>query len=193
MDDLEDFIGDWDAQNRAAHRKIALFDTRLTQKWTMSQQELFAKLFYHARGGFHHFMWIMGNKAPNYESKETIVDNFREEFGKHGPSHEQLYLDFANSLSVEVGSADTYWPFLQAYDKGHWDFLKTKDWDTCINAFAAYERLDNIDYQDLEKLVISFGITGKALRFFEVHKNANHFEMVGKDLRKNWELSPYKV
>ncbi|QQR92569.1 MAG: iron-containing redox enzyme family protein [Candidatus Iainarchaeum archaeon] len=193
MQSLASFISKWDQRNQDAHQQIALFDTERTKHWNNHQKQLFAQLFYYARGRFHEFMWIMGNKAPTFEAKEMIVDNFREEFGRHGPSHEQLYLHFANSLGASVGTPETYWPFLHEYNQGHWNFLKEKDWDTCAAAFTGYERLDNLDYEDLEKTAKSIGVSGPALRFFEVHKNANHFEMTSKDLQEIWDKSPQKV
>lgn len=50
-----------------------------------------------------------------------------------------------------------------------------------LAAFAAIERLDNVDYLNLRHIAESLGATGKTLTFFNVHitaVTADHFEAI---------------
>lgn len=144
-------------------------------------------------------MWYLGNTAPDEQSKQAILDNIREEFGGRGKSHERLYADFTQSLGVdltdEVLHERTYLPFARAFNKEHLIWLHNHDWDSRTAAFSAYERLDNVDYEDLFTLAKNLGVPHTALRFFEVHKHVTHYEMASSsfDLGGLWGRNSEKV
>lgn len=194
MQTLQEYLVQWDERNRIAHRSIALFDPEKTSRWSQSQKVTFAKLFYHARGHFYDFLWYMGNFAPNIVQRKKIIANITEEFGS-AKSHEQLYVDFASAvgadLSQEIVDNQSYTPFLRDFNKGHLEYLHSHDWNGRLCAFAAYERLDNVDYEDLYVLAKSICSNEPALFFFKVHALVKHFDMVDQgDLEKIWETEP---
>ncbi len=195
---LPDFLQEWDAYNNVAHKKIPLF---LPSALTKIQQQYFARLLYHARGHFSEFLWVLGSLASTPEDKKLILQNIGEEFGGSQPSHEMLYFRFAESLGVNLRLEPVrehyYEQFLQKYNKDHVSFLIDRatngDWDTCMAAFSAYERLDNLDYPDLLRLVTTFDIPDPALEFFRVHCEVQHFAMVSTGLEALWNRQPDAV
>ena len=199
MGSLSEFLKEWDQQQRAEHIKISLFKLEEVKNWTDAQKQYFVKLFYHLRGHFHDFLWFMANHAPTKEAKQAILGNISEEFGGDKKSHEQLYFEFASALGVnlidEVANQTTYLPFAKEFNRKHLQWLANTDWDGKVIAFAAYERLDNVDYADLLSLAQSIGITSRGLLFFEVHKKVQHYEMVEEylNLKDLWEKDPQKV
>jgi pyrroloquinoline quinone (PQQ) biosynthesis protein C len=181
---MQEFLEKWDADYRAALKTILLFDPIQTAKWSQDQQQLFIKLFYHQRGHFDDVLWLMGNFAPDAESKHVILGNIQEEFGGKAPSHEQLYLDFAKShgvdLTYELLEERWYLPFLHEFNQGLLRWLREQDWDRRIIAFAAIERLDNLDYPALKEVAVSFGTAQRFLVFFNVHMHVDHYSPLEK-------------
>lgn len=179
---MQAFLKEWDDAYRASLKKIPLFDPAQTAQWTLEQKQLFIKLLYHQRGHFDDILWFMGNFAPDAESKQVILGNIQEEFGNHAPSHERLYLDFAKShgvdLTYEMLDETMYLPFLREYINGILRWLRENDWQHRILAFAAIERLDNLDYPALKHIAVSFGTPNKCLVFFNVHVYAVHYDNV---------------
>jgi len=128
----------------------------------------------------------LGNFAPDAHSKEVILQNIQEEFGRHAPSHEKLYLDFAKGhgvdLTYELIEERWYLPFLREFNRGILQWLRDNDWDHRIVAFAAIERLDNLDYPALKDVAISFGTPNQALVFFNVHVHVKHYEEIEESI-----------
>lgn len=178
--DLDNFIDAWDAEYLEKINQIDLFNASLTSKWSAPQKELFVRTFYHVRGHFHDFLWLLGNHATDKEQKDMILQNVAEELNGSARSHEQMYMDFAESLDVdldeEIVEEKTYLPFVRTYNKDHLRWLKSNPSLKRFAAFSAYERLDNIDYGSLLNLVESFGTPRKGLIFFKVHHKAQHFD-----------------
>lgn len=195
--DLNCFLVEWDNHYKNILKEIPLFNPRLTATFSQNKKIHFVKLFYHARGHFHDFLWHMGNYAPSTEYKKIILANITEEFGKNGLSHEQLYIRFATSLNInlsdEILHKKNYLDFLQDFNKNHLQWLMISDWKSKFSAFAAYERLDNIDYFHLYNLAKSFGLEKKDITFFSVHLHAKHFDETEKELDNMWKLSPQKI
>lgn len=193
---LDDYLNQFDKEQTEAYRRIPLFKSPVL---TRDQQQYFAKVFYHLRGHFRDFLWLMGNFAPDERSKRVILDNIQEEFGGNGKSHEALYFDFARALSVnladELLSQPNYLDFARDFNLGHRQFLLEHDWETGVATFCAYERLDNTDYRFLERLVRGFGLSDDALRFFTVHTRVEHYGAAkdGLGLENIWQQNPGKV
>src|SRR6056297_3625328 len=99
---LNDTIQALDFDYRQKISQNPLFDVNRTKHWTAEQKQFFCKVFYHLRGHFHDFLWLMGNYAPSLEAKNIFLNNIGEEFGESRRSHEQLYIDFAHSLNVDI-------------------------------------------------------------------------------------------
>ena len=193
---LDDYLNQFDKEQTEAYRRIPLFNS---PDLTKDQQRYFAKVFYHLRAHFNDFVWYMANFAPDERSKRVILDNIQEEFGGNGKSHEALYFDFARALDVsltdELLSRPNYLDFAREFNQGHRQFLAAHDWESRVAAFCAYERLDNIDYRFLERLVRGFGLSGDALRFFTVHTGVEHYGAAkdGLGLKTIWQQNPGKV
>lgn len=179
---MKTFLEKWDTVYQAALRTILLFNSSETAKWSKEQQQLFIKLLYHQRGHFDDILWCVGNFAPDAQSKEMVVKNIREEFGGYAPSHEKLYLDFAKShgvdLTYEMIDETMYLPFLRTFNKELLRWLRTHDWDHCITAFAAIERLDNLDYPALKGVAESIETHDKDMIFFNVHIHVTHYDII---------------
>jgi pyrroloquinoline quinone (PQQ) biosynthesis protein C len=180
--DLLEFLASWDVNYNKKINSLPLFDSRQTAKWTINQKSHFIKVLYHCRGHFHELLWFLACYAPNKGIKDIIIDNILEELGKNGFSHEQLYDFSAKAVGVDITKEyieqETYLPFCKEFNKGHLQWLNEHNWDMKISAFAALERLDNIDYVKGRDLAESLGLSGKELTFFNVHIHVDHFETV---------------
>ncbi|WP_164503850.1 iron-containing redox enzyme family protein [Rickettsiales endosymbiont of Stachyamoeba lipophora] len=194
---LLSFLNNWDANYQNKVRAIDLFKPQLTSKWAWEQKAYFCKIFYHARGHFHEFLWYLGNHAEDKSTKDMVLHNMAEEFNGSARSHEQLYLDFAETLGVkldkELIEEESYLPCIKEFNKEHLRWLHTNDHNARLSAFSAYERLDNIDYINLLKLVDSMGVNKKGQIFFKVHALVKHFETTEKELQDIWNHTPEKV
>jgi|GEM_PF-1003678 len=194
--DLHKFLENWDKDYQKKISTIDIFNASLTKQWSKEQCQFFVKVLYHIRGHFDSFLWYMGNFAPDYKAKQMILKNVHDEFGMNGLSHEQLYFQFAQSFDVdltyELLEETTYLSFAKEYIKNQLLWLRKNDWDHRLAAFAAIERLDNVDYLNLRNIAESIGATGKALTFFNVHIKADHFEGILVDaFQELWEKQPF--
>lgn len=194
---FENFLNDWDDNYKNNINKINLFNENLTRSFPQQKKAYFVKAFYHIRGHFHDFLWYMGNHAPTSTVKKIILSNIGEEFGGNYGSHESLYYDFAESLSVdikkEIAEETTYENYIAEFNKGHLKWLYNHDWIGCLAAFSAYEHLDNVDYPALSILAKNLGTSNKGLIFFKVHEKVKHFEPLNDFLLEAWQESPEKV
>ena len=100
---LSHFLDQWDQCYQEKVTAIPLFQPDVTQHWQVSQQQQFARLFYHVRGHFYKFLWLLGNESPNCQEKEKIIDNIREEFGQNGLSMDCLMKGCSTNLHVQWG------------------------------------------------------------------------------------------
>jgi pyrroloquinoline quinone (PQQ) biosynthesis protein C len=187
---LEEFLKAWDGNYKQEVKKISIFQPSLTEKWTSQQKIYFAKIFYHARGHFHEFLWLLGNFSDDKETKELVLKNIAEEFNSSSLSHEQMYLNFAESVGAELDEEiieqTSYLPCIKKFNKGHLRWLKNHDSDSRFAAFSAYERLDNLDYVLLWQLAKSLGVSNKGMIFFKVHMRAGHFQTTEAKLNSLW-------
>lgn len=183
---LHQFLNMWDENYKKRINRINLFNQNLIRAWDDTQKKLFVKLLYHQRAHFGEVLWYMGNIAPSYAAKEMILENIRDEFGKHGISHEELYHVFAKNMGVdltyELVEEKIYPTFIKEYNKGHLRWLREHDWEHNLAAFAALERLDNLDYVSLRDVAIALGASKKALVFFNVHIHVTHYEDIEKSI-----------
>lgn len=195
---LLDFLVKWDENYKIALNAIKMFNSEWVKSWTDEQKKLFIKILYHQRGHFSDVLWYMGNYAPNFEFKEMIIDNIRDEFGKYGLSHEALYINFAKGMGVDLSyellEEEMYLPFIRQYNQGHLRWLRENDWDHRFAAFAALERLDNLDYSSLRDIAVAMGAQKKDLVFFNVHIYVTHYEDLAKEkFNELWHLNPRLV
>ena len=79
-------------------------------------------------------------------------------------------------LRDELINQTSYLDFAKEFNRRHIEFLVQNDWDHQVAAFAAYERLDNVDYMDLMKLAQNMGASDDSLLFFIVHSEVTHYE-----------------
>lgn len=187
---LSDFITTCDDNYLGELVNIRLFDPAWTSTWDQPMRDKFVKVFYHLRGHFHDFLWILGNFAPDQARKEMVLANIGEEFGGERKSHEQLYIDFAHALGVdllaEMITPAHQLPFVSDFNQQHHAWLLARDWDHKQAAFSAYERLDNLDYPKLLSLAESFQVSEAGLIFFKVHTKVTHFEVTEIHLAGIW-------
>ena len=196
-DTLQEFLDRWDREYSWASKAIRLFDARETGTLSLAQKGFFARSFYHIRGEFYKFLWYLGSTLPTEEHKEVVLGNIREEFGGKYSSHEQLYGEFAACFGVDIAdeavSGRTNLPFIREFNHGHIEWIMARGWQEGWAAFSAYERLDNIDYDNLCSLAHSFELEGRALLFFEVHRAVEHFQAASPLLEALWETNPQSV
>ena len=193
MQSLKDFLLKWGSEYEFLSHAVTIFNPTASVTWSRQQKKLFVRLFYHARGHFDRFLWIMASMAPSTTYRSVILQNITDELGglREGDlSHEQLLFRFAKVLDPqiekEVRTEENYLPFLKAFNKGHVDALLKADWDYKWAMFSAYEHLDNVDYENLLRLVEGMGVTGNNLEFFNVHRKGNHFEKTFLLLEEVW-------
>lgn len=193
---LEEFVKNIDLLYTTKLKKIALFNPHKACLLSLDQKQKFCKVFYHLRGHFHDFLWIMGNFLPHEDLKKIVLTNISEEFGMRC-SHEQLYIRFAEALDVnileEIKEETHYLEFAKAFNQEHRKWLLDHDWEYKMSAFSAYERLDNVDYPYLSELAKTFEISDYALSFFQVHTVVRHFESTEEQIGKIWEKNKEKV
>ncbi len=195
---LSTFLQQWDADYAATIKPYNIFQPEITAQWDSAQRKKFVRYFYHIRGHFFKFLWLLGNEAPDKTAKDKIVDNIVEEFGGDALSHERLYTIFA----CEVGVEDIQEEFLyethhlaniKQYNQQHLIWLSNQNWLGKCAGFAAYEKLDNIDYAHLYALANSLGVPTEALAFFKIHNHANHFDRLHEVLNHIWHANPEVV
>ena len=177
---------------------ISLFKPQETQRWNAEQKKYFASIFYHLRGHFINFVWYIANFSSDEATKSIILDNIHEEIGSGGRfSHEMLYERFATECGAnvqdEIVNQTHYLPFAKAYNKSHLQWLSSHNEVQRIAAFAAYERLDNLDYPFLVNMAESIELSQHALTFFRVHTHVNHFDSTLDLLTPIWEEKPQAV
>ncbi len=194
---VADFMAKWELDYVSEIKKIAIFNPEITSKWSKAQIEQFVRIFYHARGHFHEFLWYLGNHAEHRDVKRIVLDNIAEEFNGGAASHEQMYIEFAKShdvdLTDEYVDGKTYMPEIQEFNKGHLRWLAAHSAEHGFAAFSANERLDNVDYGSLAVLAESIGTSRKGVIFFNVHLKAQHFETTEDYLTEIWEKNPELV
>ena len=206
MQVLQNFLQSWDPNYDRTAQATALFDQTKPLEWTPGQKKFFARTLYHSRGHFYKFLWYLGSKSPSKACKEVILDNIRDEFGIGADgvsrsSHEQLYWHFAEAVGLdtdaiireEILGEATNLPFIREFNQGHLEYILTRPWDDVWAAFSAYERLDNLDYENLYRLAVRLGVSGKALVFYEVHREVEHYEAATPLLQDIWERNPDAV
>ena len=196
-DSLNNFLKSWDKDYADSLKDIPMFDTSLTSKWSDAQRKFFVKILYHARGHFHDILWYMGNFAPNKAAKDIILGNVVDEFNKNGLSHENLYFIFAKAVGVDLNDEaleeTTYLPFLKEFNKGYLRWLVAHDWESRLSCFASLERLDKVDYTNSKAIAKSFDLKDKALVFFNVHIQSNHFNPIYSRLLPIWNDASDKI
>ena len=195
--ELEEFLINWDKQYQIQAKQIALFNEERALSWTSEQKKKFALYFYHLRGHFHDFMWYLGNHANDKETKDIVLKNFAEELNGSAKSHEQMYFMFAESVGINVADEfvyeENYLPFAKEFNHGHIKWLHEHSPEERLGAFAAYERLDNLDYLNLLELVKSLGVSKPGQIFFKVHSQVEHFTPTVAKLKDIWLASPQLV
>ncbi|KTD21746.1 Pyrroloquinoline quinone (Coenzyme PQQ) biosynthesis protein C [Legionella londiniensis] len=196
--DFHSFLSQVDNSYHERIAKIDLFDTNKTKNWNAGQKKKFAAVFYHLRGYFIEFMWYLANFAEDERIKKIVIDNITEELGMGTKfSHEALYERFAKACGVdiheEILSKTHYLPFAKEFNHTHIRWLKEHDPLSRFAAFAAYERLDNIDYRNLFDFVRTLDLPSKAHAFFRVHVFVEHFESTFDLLMEIWRECPEKV
>ncbi|VEG90377.1 iron-containing redox enzyme family protein [Legionella spiritensis] len=195
---LSQFLSKADADYKKSLASIPLFNPQKTRTWNHDQKKYFAAVFYHLRGHFINFMWYVANFSSNEQTKQIIINNIHEELGIGTRfSHELLYERFATQCGVdihsEIVSETHYTPFAREFNKSHLQWLTCHDEDERIAAFAAYERLDNLDYPDLLELARSLSLPQSALTFFNVHVYVEHFDSTIELLLPIWHDTPEKL
>jgi Iron-containing redox enzyme len=192
---LSQFIEQWDINYSKSISTIKLFKSET--EFTNSQKESFVKYFYHARGHYYKFLWFLGSFQTEQVRKDLILDNIREEFGYRSKAHEQHYIDFAKSLQVDLKEEilyDSNYPeSIKRFNFDHLKFIVHQNKNKTWAAFCAYERLDNVDYDNLAKITSKFGLNSRDLVFFSVHHYAQHFSPALPLLEEIWQSDEKSV
>jgi hypothetical protein len=188
---LDDFLSSWDAAYKTQIKDIDLFHPSIASQYTAEQMQYFVKIFYHSRGHFKDFLWHLGNHAPNDRLKQIILKNIEEEFNNDCLSHEQMYLNFAKKMKVDLTDVilkeDCYLPEIRAFNNGHVQWMYKQPWPVQFAAFSAYERLDTTDYEALTALFPEDHV------FFRIHREAKHFDKTYQELVAIWDEDPGHV
>ena len=196
--DLQNFLNALDENYRSTIANIALFDGSQTSKWTNDQKRVFAGIFYHLRGHFIDFMWYLANFCKDDGIKSIVMENIGEELGIGGKfSHEELYGRFSQECGIdikdEIINEKHHADFAKQFNKEHLKWLSKHTVSQQLALFAAYERLDNIDYPRLYEFAKTLGVSEHALTFFRVHIYVEHFDSTLDKLLPIWHSSPNDV
>jgi hypothetical protein len=155
-----------------------------------NQIDKFCKIFYHIRGHFSQFLFLIGSFASDNRYKQVVLNNLQEEFSDDLDSHEVLYIKFCESLGVnivpEIIHPSNNLEWVQQFNRGHLVYLYNHNWQSKWAAFSAYEALDNHDYNLLYQLESKFNNKANLI-FFAVHKQAGHFDSTCGLIKECWE------
>jgi pyrroloquinoline quinone (PQQ) biosynthesis protein C len=194
---LNEYLEGWDCNYRNAVSGLNLFKCENVRTWTENKIIHFVKIFYHVRGHFHELLWFLGNFAPDEPSKNLILSNIADEFGRNGMSHEKLYQIFAGALGVniedEIIDKTTYLPFIKNFNDGYIKWMARQSWPIRLSAFCAIERLDNTDYFNTKFIAETLGVSNRGLAFFNVHIKSNHFAGLSDVLIEIWNKNQNEV
>jgi len=188
---LEQFLPDWSDQYTAKVSLLPLFNPI---EWTKERREVFVRMFYDGGGHFDRLLFLIGSRATDERLKNVVLDKIKDEFGGSKNSYEELYLEFALSQGFDVSRQILNPDSCHDFSHGHLVVWFGKhDADHRLAATAACQMLDNVDYQNLERVAVGMGATGRALVFFEVRRNVPHFGALRPLLAEVWESSPESV
>lgn len=195
---LNHFLFQSDLDYKNSLKSIRLFHPEYATLWDDNLKKMFASIFYHLRGHFINFAWYIANFSDNDAAKQVIIKNIHEEIGIGNRfSHEKLYERFAKECGVdihdEIVNETNYMPFAKEFNKTHLSWLSQHDPKAHLCAFAAYERLDNLDYPLLVELAQSMKISQHATTFFNVHTHVDHFDTMLQLIVPIWEESPQRL
>ena len=192
---LQEFVTDWTTDYQTRANEIPIFQPQT--KLNEAQVQEFARVFFHLRGHFYKFLWTMGNlEGASFTQKKVVLGNISEEFGGSGESHDQMYQDFTASVGVdtskELVEEKYYLEFAQAYNQVHIQELFGVTLNQAWAIFAAYESLDNVDYNNYSTMLEQTKID-LDLKFFRVHQTAGHYNNCEPELIKIWNKNPQTV
>lgn len=195
---LNDFLHSTDLNYKKSLALIPLFNPEMTGTWDKQQKKYFASIFYHLRGHFINFVWYIANFCNDEHTKTIILNNMYEELGVDQRfSHESLYERFAIACGAdihdEIINETHYLPFAREFNKTHLEWLSKHDNEERIAAFAAYERLDNLDYPCLTEMALSLQLSPHEVTFFKIHTHVHHFDSTLKLIIPIWEKNPAKI
>jgi hypothetical protein len=194
---FQEYLKNWDKEYKAKISNLPICQPDHVKTWTDVQKKEFARVFYHARGHFIDFLWFLGNFSNSKEIKDMVINNISEELNGSAQSHEIMYVNFAKELGVdlepELLNKNSYPDFIKQFNAGHIEYLASNNQENRIAAFAAYERLDNVDYMWLYSCAKTMTESKKALLFFLIHTRVEHFAPVEKHLEEIWQNNPDSV
>jgi pyrroloquinoline quinone (PQQ) biosynthesis protein C len=139
----------------------------------------FGEIFHFVRYDFCRLNFIIGARCCNNERLWAgLAKNLIEELGgKRGPTHNQLYRDFLQSIGARQEEKLECPKFAQEFNNSWEEFARTSPLIEALSAIAIYEIFDVPDYQMFLEILERAQVPEEGLIFFRVHANAHHFEM----------------
>lgn len=207
---LEFYVKKWVDDYRAKQQQISLFNPDLTAQFTLGQKRLFFERLEELRRHFNALLGELMAFAPTQVYKHALLANLKEETGvsddgREVRSHDELYNISARAVGVEmihsIYAGRTRTPYGKRFNEEFSAWIieqlavygAERGWNRIWGAVEAYEKLDNVDYPALLELAKSFGLSGEALVFFEIHVCVEHYEHGEKLLEGIWEKDPDSV
>lgn len=204
MSPLQSFVRPWGVQYRKEVAAIPMFDR--SKPWPLSHEQILflVMLLYPQRGHFLFTLNELAAKAPSLAFKKVIFENLKDELGiirgKSLPSHEELFLRFADKWfergtfirDIKIGHKGNL-SFIREFNEGNLAWILTHEWDYVWAWFAAYEWFDNPDYELLYQLAVYLGASNRELEFFDVHRGIKHYGPTTKLLKPIFERNPDAV
>jgi len=184
----DEFIYKWDQSMKKSYASMRLLGSDPVIL-SAEQMAKFALVFFHVRSHFAPFLWYVGSRVTCREMIHAICNNVKDEFGVQ-ISHDQLYERFAESVGADVSLEPAYeryyLDFAKRFNRGHLEWMVTKAEAAIAGAFAAYERLDNIEYPLLLDFASRHKVPKDGLAFFAVHARVTHYDDVKQSLKGYW-------
>jgi pyrroloquinoline quinone (PQQ) biosynthesis protein C len=139
----------------------------------------FGESFYFIRYEFCRLNFIIGSRCCNNERLWAgLAKNLMEELGgKRGPTHNQLYRDFLQSIGARPEEKLECPKFAQEFNDTWEKFARHAPLMESLSAIAIYEIFDVPDYRLFLEVLEQAKVPESGLTFFRVHANAHHFEM----------------
>ncbi len=207
---LSSYVAKWVGGYRQKQQAIPLFNPTLTRGFSLEQKRLFFERLNELRRHFNALLGDLMAFAPSQAYKQALLSNLMEETGvsKDGTnmvSHDELYNISARAVGVEmiqsIHRGRTKTPYGKEFNEKFSAWIieqlavygAEKGWNRIWAAVEAYEKLDNVDYPAFLELAKSFGLTGEALVFFDIHVSVEHYEHGEKLLEDVWERDPDSV
>jgi pyrroloquinoline-quinone synthase len=185
--------------NESIHR-FDLLRHPFYQSWSrgeLSAKDLqdYAKDYYHQVVSFPRCLSEFARRLPHSELRQAVLENLSDEVGdRHGPSHADLWLDFAEGVGAGRSLLDSTRSFrMRNLTSFFQRVAKNGTPEQALAAFYVYEsQVPRVSQEKLRGLRELYGADDHTCQYFIVHIKADvrHSEVWRQQLEKCLDSNP---